>query len=180
MKKSLVVLLFLFACSREVALPPADTREPIDILHVTAPQLRVHGQQNDTSPVIVTYENGEAVSVMSRKGDWVEVRVGDHTGWAHGGDLGSAAEAQAQQDNPSPRFRKFPAPVSAPSAHGELYFEADVNTDGDVVGVKTLENTTGSEGLAAQNAASLQSAKFYPIVVHGGRQPFKYYHRVTY
>lgn len=180
MRKLLVLAAVIAACARETVPPPTDTREPIEVLHVTGPGLRVHAQSNDASPLVITYESGEAVSVMSRKGDWVEVRVGDRTGWAHGSDLGSAAAAQAQEENPSPRFRKFPAPVSAPSAHGELYYEADVNTDGDVVSVRTIENSTGSEALAAQNAAALQAAKFYPIVKNGGRQPFKYYHRVTY
>jgi hypothetical protein len=168
-------------CSRaEVPTTPTDTREPIAVSYVTAPQLRVHAQPNDSSPVIVTYENGEGISILSKSGEWVEVRTGDRTGWAHAGDLGSAAEAKEQQENPQVRFRRFPAPVSNPVAHGAIYFEADVNTDGDVTAVRVIENTTGSETLAAQNAAALQAAKFYPIVKHGERKPFQYFHRVTY
>lgn len=147
---------------------------------VTAPELRVHAQPGDSSPVVQTYQNGESIAVMSVKGDWVEVRTGDRTGWAHSGDLGSAAQAQQQEASPQIRFRAFPSPVSSPGSHGEIYFVADVNTDGDVVDVKTLENTTGSDALAAQNAAALRAAKFYPIVKNGERKPFQYYHRVTY
>lgn len=173
-------LALVVACAQpEVSNAPTDTREPIDFAYVTAPGLRVHVQPNDSSPVIINYENGEAVSVMAKQGEWVEIRVGDRTGWAHSGDLGTGAQAKKQQ-YPQVRFRKFPSPVSAPSVHGEIYYEADVNTDGDVVAVKILDNTTGSPVLAAQNAASLQSAKFYPIVKNGERKPFKYYHRVTY
>lgn len=174
------LLLLALACSRQPVLPPTDTREPVDIAYVTGPELRVHAQMNDASPVIVKYENGESVSIMSKKGDWVEVRSGDRTGWAHNGDLGTGAQAKEQQDNPSPRFRRFPSPVSSPSSHGDLYFEAGVNTDGDVVAVKIIDNTTGNPALAAQNAAALQAAKFYPIVKNGERKPFQYYHRVTY
>ncbi|HEX9163927.1 MAG TPA: SH3 domain-containing protein [Thermoanaerobaculia bacterium] len=177
---AIAVLALLGACSRAEQPPPTDTREPIEISYVTAPALRVHAQPNDASPLVLTYENGEAVSVMSKKGDWVEVRVGDRTGWGHAADLGSAKEAKQQEENPEVRFRVFPSPVSNPSAHGEIYLEADVNTDGDVVGVRTIGNSTGSEALAAENAASLQQAKFYPIVKKGQRKPFKYYHRVTY
>lgn len=174
-------LLLIVACAqREVSNAPADTREPIDVAYVSAPGLRVHAQPNDSSPVISNFENGEAVSVMTKQGEWFEVRVGDRTGWAHSGDLGTGEAAKKQQDDPQVRFLKFPAPVSAPSAHGAIYFEADVNTDGDVTAVKILDNTTGSPVLAAQNAASLQSAKFYPIVKSGERKPFKYYHRVSY
>ena len=174
------VCLLMTFCSRAPVPPPADTREPIDVAYVTGPELRVHAQPNDASPVIVKYENGESISIMSKRGDWVEVRTGDRTGWSHTGDLGTGAQAKEQQDNPSPRFRRFPSPVSSPSAHGELYFEADVNTDGDVVSVRTIENTTGNPALAAQNAAALQAAKLFPIVKSGERKPFKYYHRVTY
>ncbi len=172
-------LLMMF-CSREPVLPPTDTREPVDVAYVTGPELRVHAQPNDASPVIIKYENGESIPIMSKRGEWVEVRTGEHTGWAHTDDLGTGAQAKEQQDNPAPRFRRFPSPVSSPAAHGDLYFEADVNTDGDVVAVKVIDNTTGNPGLAAQNAAALQAAKFYPIVKSGERKPFKYYHRVTY
>jgi SH3 domain-containing protein len=173
--------LVLAFCSREKVLDiPTDTREPVDIAYVTGPGLRVHAQPNDASPIVVNYENGESVSIMSKRGEWVEVRFGDRTGWAHAGDLGSGAEAKAQQDNPQVRFRRFPSPVSSPRSRGEIYLEADVNTDGDVVAVSILENNTGSLPLAVQNAAALQAAKFYPIVKNGERKPFKYYHRVTY
>ncbi len=178
---AIAFLALALGCSREPNVTtPTATRQPVDMKFVTGPELRVHAQPDDASPLLVTYENGESVPIMSRKGEWVEVRVGDGTGWAHDGNLGTGAEAKEQQDNPTPRFRAFPAPISSPSAKGELYFEADVNTDGDVTSVKVIGNTTGSEALAEQNAAALRSAKFYPIVKSGARQPFKYYHRVTY
>jgi TonB family protein len=74
----------------------------------------------------------------------------------------------------------MPMSVSAPGAHGEIYLEADVNSDGEVTAVRTLVNTTGSAALEAQNASALRSAKFFPIVRNNERTKFKYYHRVTY
>ncbi len=71
-------------------------------------------------------------------------------------------------------------PDSAPSARGEIYLEADVNSDGEVTAVRTISNTTGSLALEAQNTDSLKQAKFYPIVRNNERVKFKYYHRVTY
>jgi hypothetical protein len=85
-----------------------------------------------------------------------------------------------QEENPQPKFRVMPLPVSAPSARGEIYLEADVNTEGEVVTVRTITNTTGSEALVAQNTAALRAARFHPIVQKGERVKFKYYHRVTY
>jgi len=104
-------------CSRAPVPPPADTREPIDVAYVTGPELRVHAQPNDASPVIVKYENGESISIMSKRGDWVEVRTGDRTGWSHTGDLGTGAQAKEQQDNPSPRFRRASPPYNPESAN---------------------------------------------------------------
>ena len=176
------LLVVLSACGggKPAADAPTDTREPVSVSYVTAPELQVHAQPVETSGVIATFQTGEAISVMSKKGDWVEVRTGDSTGWAKQSDLGDAAAAKEQNDNPQPRFRKMPAPVSNPTAHGEIYLQADVNTDGDVVAVKLISNTTGSDALAAQNAAALSSAKFYPIMHNGEKQPFQYFHRVTY
>lgn len=183
MKRVVVAALFALACSREQTVTdpaPIDTREPIAIRYVGSPELPVREQPNDTAPVIATYQSGESISVLADKGEWVEVRSGGQSGWARAAELTSAEQAQAQDDNPQPKFKVMPMPVSAPSTHGEIYFEADVNTEGDIVAVKTISNTTGSEALAYQNTEALKAAKFYPIVQNGERKPFKYYHRVTY
>ena len=91
----------------------------------------------------------------------------------------SIAAAQAA-DTTVARFVKAPNSVISMTAKGDIYIEADVNTDGDVVNTRIITNTTGNDALAAQNAAALRTAKFYPIMKNGERQPFKYYHRVTY
>jgi uncharacterized protein YgiM (DUF1202 family) len=181
MKRIAVGLILLAACSQEpVNTDTMDTREPLAMRYVGAPELAVHAKPSDTAEVLATYQNGEAIPVLSEKGDWVEVRTGDRAGWAHTADLTTAAGKKEQEDNPQPKFRVMPLPVSAPSAHGEIYIEANVNSDGEVTDVRLLTNTTNSPALAAQNANALRSAKFYPIVQKGERKPFKYYHRVTY
>ncbi|HSP16758.1 MAG TPA: SH3 domain-containing protein [Thermoanaerobaculia bacterium] len=180
MRRLPFLLLIVVACSRQAEIAPTDTREPVDMAYVTAPEMRVHTKPDDTSPLVLTYQNGESVAIMAKRGEWVEVRTGDRTGWGHAGDLGTGAEAKKQEESPQVRFRLFPAPVTNTTAHGEIYFQADVNTDGDVVAVHVLENTTGNDALGAQNAAALRAAKFYPIVKNGERKPFQYYHRVQY
>jgi uncharacterized protein YgiM (DUF1202 family) len=182
MKRLAFALLALAACKPDTpaVTDTVDTREPVAIRYVGAPELEVRAQANDTAAVLATYQNGEAISVLADKGEWVEVRTGDRAGWAKAADLTTAEGKQAQDDDPQPKFKVMPLPVSAPSAHGEIYLEADVNSDGEVVNVRTITNTTGSEALAAQNTNALRSARFYPIVQKGERKPFKYYHRVTY
>lgn len=183
MKRLAIALAFLAAaCTQEapVVTETVDTREPVAVRYVGAPELPVRTQPNDTAEVLTTYQSGEAISILAEQGEWVEVRTGDRSGWAKAADLTTAEGKQAAEENPQPKFRTMPLPVSAPSARGEIYLEADVNTDGDVLNVRIITNTTNSEALAQQNAAALRSAKFHPIVQGGERKPFKYYHRVTY
>ncbi len=181
MKHLAVLALLLAACSGEAPVTDtADTREPIHISYVGSPELPVRERAEDSAPVIATIGNGEAVSVLADKGDWVEVRTGDRSGWAKKSDLATAAEKEDAENNPDPKFRSVPMPVSAPSARGEIYIEADVNTDGEVTAVRMIQNTTGSQALGQQNMDTLRQAKFYPIVLKGERQRFKYYHKVTY
>lgn len=186
MKRSAVLLsivcIAVLACSSEqpAATGTTDTRESIATLYVGVPELKVHAKPQDGAPVVGTYQSGESVSVLAEQGEWAEIRTGDTSGWVRRAELATAEQKQASDAVPTPKFEKMPMPVTAPTAKGEIYFEADVNTDGEVVAVKVLHNTTGTESLAAQNGAALRAAKFYPIVVDGERKPFKYYHRVSY
>jgi uncharacterized protein YgiM (DUF1202 family) len=183
MKRLASLLLLLAACKQETVVTdttPMDTREAVAIRYVGSPEMAVREQANDKAPVIATYQNGEGISVLVDKGEWVEVRTGERSGWARSAELTDAASIEAAEDNPQPKFRIMPMPVSAPSTHGEIYLEADVNSDGEVVAVRTLGNTTGSVPLEMQNAAALKAARFYPIVRGNQRMKFKYYHKVTY
>jgi TonB family protein len=182
MNRVTLLLLLVIACKQETVVDttPTDTRQPVAIRYVGSPELAVREQPNDTAPVLVTYQNGEGVSVLAEKGEWVEVRTGDRAGWARAAELTTAEGKQESEDNPQPKFRIMPMPVSAPSVHGEIYLEADVNTDGEVVAVRTLVNSTGSTALEAQNTQALKAARFYPIVRKNQRVKFKYDHRVTY
>ena len=184
MKRIALAVLLLAACKQETVVTtgtvPMDTREPIAVRYVGAPELPVREKADDKAPILATYQNGEALSVLAEKGDWVEVRTGDATGWARKADLTTAEGKQEAEDNPQPKFRVMPLPVSAPSAHGEIYLEADVNSDGEVTSIRTLVNTTGSMALEHQNSEALRAARFFPIVRNNERTKFKYYHRVTY
>jgi uncharacterized protein YgiM (DUF1202 family) len=178
----LLCLLPLLACAKQegAATETTDTREAIQVGYVGAPELKVHSRPDDAAAVVTTFLNGESVSVLSRRGDWVEVRTARGSGWAHANELTNAAAAAAEEKNPSPKFRVAPSPISAPGTSGTIYIEAAVNTDGDVTSTKLISNTTGSEMLAARNQEAIMHAKFYPIVQKGQKREFLYYYRVDY
>jgi TonB family protein len=185
MKRIAFALVLLTAACKQpetvtTGTTPMDTREPIAVRYVGAPELPVRERAEDNAAVLATYQNGEAVSVLAQNGDWVEVRTGDRTGWARAADLTSAEAIAEAEANPQPKFRVMPMPVSAPSARGEIYLEADVNSDGEVTAVRTLSNTTGSLALESQNTSALKAAKFHPIMRNNQKTKFKYYHKVTY
>jgi TonB family protein len=175
-----IVLSGLLACRQAPAETETDTREPIAIAYVGAPELKVHARSDAASPVVATFLNGESVSVLARRGEWTEIRTGAGSGWVLEKDLTNAAGATAEEENPTPRFRVAPSAVAEPGAHGTIYLEADVNTEGEVTAVTIVTNTTGSAALAAKNVAALQRAKFYPIVRKGEKKAFKYDYRVDY
>jgi hypothetical protein len=181
MRRLLVLLVLGTACRNEPAVTVAtDTRAPIEVAYVGAPELQVHAKMNDASPVITTYLNGESVSLLARRGDWVEVKTAGASGWAHAADLTNADVAKQEEKNPTPRFRTPPSPVVQSSAHGAIFIEANVNDQGEVTSTTVIVNETGSAALAAQNEAALRVARFYPIVQKGKRVPFIYDYRVTY
>jgi uncharacterized protein YgiM (DUF1202 family) len=183
MNRAALLLAFaFFGCGSE---PVADTgtvdsRAPIRVAYVGAPELSIRERADDAAPVIATYQNGEAVSVLADRGAWVEVRSGDASGWVKAADLTDAAGKEQADANPEPKFEIVPMPVSAPSASGSIYIRAKVNADGEITSTEILENTTGNAALAEQNAGALKSAKFYPLVVKGERRNFEYFHRVSY
>jgi uncharacterized protein YgiM (DUF1202 family) len=180
-RAALLLAFALIACKEEpVVTGTVDNRTPIRVAYVGAPELNVRAQANDTAEILATYQNGEAVSVLAEKGDWVEVRSGDGSGWAKAADLTDAAGKTAAEANPEPKFKVIPMPVSAPSAHGAIYIRAKVNSEGEITSTEILENTTGNTALAEQNASALKNARFYPMMVKGERRQFEYFHRVTY
>ena len=127
MRYAAILAVLALAC-HQAAEEKTDTREPIAIQYVGAPELQVHKWAQDNSPVVSRLLNGESVSILSRRGDWVEVRTVGGSGWAHAADLAGANAATSQEKNPTARFRLAPSPVTSPGAKGTIYIEADVNT----------------------------------------------------
>jgi Bacterial SH3 domain len=180
-KISVLVFLLLTACGTKRPAPVVSgtPQLAIAIEYVGVPQMEIRTQPNDTAPVITTYGYTETVSVLARQGNWVSVRTFDGSGWAHASDLITAAQAAAIKGE-TPRFMTPPAPVPNSGRRGELGFEAKVNTDGVMVDVTTLKNTTGSATLASANAEALKGARFYPLIQNKAHVAFTYQHHVYY
>lgn len=182
MKKRLAVLTFaitVIACGKP-APPEPPVREAIEILYVSAPKLEIHTAPDESSPIIATYNSGETVSVLARKGEWLEVRAPDGSGWTKQSNL--TASANATRSTPDePKFQTQPAPVSNPgAAHGEIVLEGSVNESGQISSIKTLSNTTGSPQLEALTTEQFAKARFYPMMKNGEVIPFVYMYRVEY
>lgn len=182
----LATLLVLAGCARKgtpVASPeavPAHLREAIAIEYAGVPTLTVHAEPNDASAVVGSFGYTETVSVLERKGEWVLIRTLDGSGWARREELISAGEAERVLKDPTPRFLTRPVEIPNPRARGRVLLEAKVNTDGQIVDIRIVENTTRSLPLAEANAAALKTATFYPLIQKGQRVTFTYRYVVDY
>jgi hypothetical protein len=179
------VLVILTAACGEPPAPVPEAREPIAIRYVAADELPLFQARDEASAVLATFEAGERVSVLADAGEWSEVRITfDSSGWArkaHLSDTPPGEMATTGGGSSSPRFKVPPSQVFSPGGvSGQIVLEAHVNTDGDVIEVKTLANTTGRGDLEAKNAEELRRATFYPLIVAGTRKAFIYEHRISY
>lgn len=179
MKRLAAVLVLAVACSQEpstVATGTLDTRETKEVLYVIAPGgAQVYAKADTASEVMAEYLTGEALSVLAKQGEWSEVRQGAGSGW-----IRSAALGTRQQQENVPKFKVEPKAVPPRGVTGEIYIEATVNTEGDIVDLRLIANTTGSAELAREEMAALRAAKFHPFVLNGRQQTFTFSHRVTY
>jgi len=179
----LIAFILLFSCTQKPA-PITQANDPADrlaiaIQYVGVPQVNVYTAPDLNSSVDSVYRYGETVSVLSFKGDWAELRTSRGSGWVSKKELMTAAELQQLVESQVPRF--LTPPVAIPSArHGQITMQAKVNTDGEVIQVTPVKNTTGDSQLALDNANALLNARFYPMVQKGQRFTFTYEHNVTY
>lgn len=188
MKHLVLALLILTACVQRPApvanddaqlVLPAEERLAIAVEYVGVPVMTVYERPLAGAAVTGSYGLSEAVSVIRVKDDWKMIRTFDGTGWVKAADLLTAEQA-GQVDFTVPRFYVAPVAVDAPRARGEIELQAKVNTDGAVVEVKTVRNTTGSQALATRNAEALRQAQFYPMLDNQTRKTFIYEHHVYY
>ena len=186
MKHMVFALLLVAACVQRPAPVASDTQPvppneklAIAVEYVGVPTMNIYERPALDAPVTGSYGLSEAISVLDIKGDWKMVRTFDGTGWVKGSDLVVGNDIEKVDLN-VPRFFVKPEPVEAGRARGELVFQAKVNTDGAVIEVKTVKNTTGSQDLADRNSEELLKAKFYPMVDKGSRKTFIYVHHVYY
>ncbi|HYM60658.1 MAG TPA: TonB family protein [Thermoanaerobaculia bacterium] len=180
----LVVLVLAAGCMRHpapVATNQDAARLAIAIRYVGVPVMNVYAFPTNSNGPITRFGYLETVSVLGLKGEWSEVRTLTGSGWVKTAEMIDAPEAAKLAANPSPRFLNPPAQVINNRVRGEIVLEAKVNTDGEVIGVRLVKNTTRNTALAQQNVQAMQAAKFYPMVQKGGqRVVFSYEHKIYY
>lgn len=179
------VLIALFSCTQKPAPVASDTtpvdpadRPAIAVEYVAVPKAVVYARPALDAPVVDGYGLTEAVSILEKKGEWCMVRTFAGTGWVRQADLVTGDVAE-KMDTTTPRF--FVQPKEVPfNTRGEIFLQAKVNTDGDVVEVKTIKNTTGSKVLEDANIEAFKAAKFFPMIEKGTRKTFIYEHHIYY
>lgn len=189
MKHIFVALLILAAsagCMQKPApvanettsVPPAEL-PAIAVEYVQVPTMQVYDRPAADAAPTGQYGLSEAISILDQKGDWKMIRTFDGVGWVKAADLASA-ESLEKIDLNEPRFYVEPQKIDDARVRGEIAIQAKVNTDGAVVEVKTVKNTTGVPSLASANEQALKDAKFYPLVDKGSRKTFVYEYKVYY
>ncbi len=183
MKRFAVLLLIVaaFSCTQKpkVTSDASAFRAPIAVEYVAIPTMTVFARPDTGSNPIASYGFSESVTILSRQGDWCEIRTYDGSGWVRAVDLMTGGQAKQQSDHPVPRFYVPPATI-AYNGHGEVVMQAKVNTEGQVYDVISVSNTTKSPKVAEENALALRQAQFYPLIDKGQRKTFIYEHRVIY
>lgn len=180
-----LLLLVLFGCTQKPApvanektVMAPDEQPAIAVEYVAVPSMKVYAKPALDAEVKGAYGLTEAISILDRKNGWCKVRTFEGIGWVQQKDL-MTGEAAAKLDTTTPRFYTAPEAVAF-RGRGEIWFQAKVNTDGQVVEVKMVKNTTGSNDLAKKNEAALKTALFYPMIDKGTRKTFVYEHKVYY
>jgi hypothetical protein len=182
---ALVLIVALLGCTRKPA-PVATDTQPVDpserlaiaVEYVAVPSASVYARPALDAEVVGSYGFSEAISILEKKPEWCLVRTFDGSGWIRQTDLATGNQVD-KVDTTTPRFYVEPKQIPF-RTRGEIWMQAKVNTDGAVVEVKTIKNTTGSMALANANADALMQASFYPMVDKGTRKTFIYEHRVYY
>ncbi len=164
--------------ANEKTVMAPDEQPAIAVEYVAVPSMSVYAKPALDAQVTGSYGLTEAISILDRRDGWCKIRTFEGIGWVQQKDLMSGTSA-ATFDTTTPRFYVAPTAVEF-RGRGEIWYQAKVNTDGAVVEVKTVKNTTGSNTVAQANADALALAKFYPMIDKGARKTFIYEYKVYY
>lgn len=182
------LLIAALACTQKPAPVASDVNKPVPpeermaiaVEYVAVPSMNVYEKPALEAPVTGSYGISEAISVLENKGEWKMIRTFSGAGWVRAADLTTPEKAKAFEDKGIPTFYIEPKKVEQINARGEIAYQAKVNTEGKIVDVKLIKNTTGLQWLADENAKLFQQAQFYPLAKKGQRSTFTYEYRIYY
>jgi uncharacterized protein YgiM (DUF1202 family) len=102
------------------AEPTPVSKPPMETARVTSSQLNLRSGASSNSSILGVLKKGDALEVLSRKKDWVEVQSAEgRRGWVAARYLSSEATALASEA-PGSAAAKPTAPASGPSKSGAL------------------------------------------------------------
>ena len=202
-----LLLLLAAACSappapETVPSAPAPASAPAArqaTVYVTASALNVRREASGDAELVTQVKRDTALSVISRRDGWVEVRLEDgRTGWVSerfvASERATAVASGRTRTAPARRsanakrgcesdyaFVETPKLTFAETdASGLVVVEATVNAKGDVTATKVITNTTGDRRAGEAAEREIRSAKFAPPMRNCQPRAFIFTYRRTF
>jgi uncharacterized protein YgiM (DUF1202 family) len=195
---TLVVAAFFASCQTAPSPPPAPApapspaapveAKPIGMVKVTASALNLRNEASSNADVIAQVKRGERLTLLEAGESWMKVRLASgQTGWAAARFLEREGEKAAPRKKGSClpdsdfAFATTPMPnLSDSRHHGLVVVDATVDTKGNVISTKVIQNSTGDEALAFLTEREIKSAKFIAPVRSCVPKTFIFKYRRTF
>jgi uncharacterized protein YgiM (DUF1202 family) len=170
------------------APPPPSEAAPIGTVRVTASALNVRAEASSDAEVIAQAKRGDRLPLLEATESWMKVKLSTgQTGWVASrflqreGEKAAGAKKRGCPADSDFAFATTPTPNLSDSAkHGLVVIDASVDTNGNVLSTKVIQNTTGDDSLAFLTEREIKSAKFIPPVRNCAVKAFIFTYRRTF
>ncbi len=168
--------------------PAPAAAAPIGTVRVTASALNVRADASTNADVIAQVKRGERMALLEETESWMKVKLSTgQTGWAASRFLdreGQKPTARKRGRCPADSdfaFATTPTPnLSDSPKHGLVVVDATVDTRGNVVSTKVVQNSTGDDALAFLTEREIRAAKFIPPVRNCAAKAFIFTYKRTF
>ena len=146
-------------------------------VRVTGSRLNVREAPGTDRRTVAKVKKGERLEVIAEEGKWLQVKFGkDKTGWVHSDYVArQAPDAPCLADKSEAELLTEPTlSFSSGPTLGKVVIEASVDSHGEVVATKLVENSTGDPGLAQFAEGEVRKLRFSPPIQQCRPVPFTY------